>query len=191
MEGQGAACGRPPLEILRARSGSFDEKREGSISCLCKIGQEKTAVLFACRVEMSYTNPEPEYRRGVHPVTETQKQRPSGRDHQGIPPGAPPRGRGLPEYPAADPGRKPPRTSAVRLFEHFDTKRLLVMGLTETTYVSGMSEERRRESFDRLLSYPVPALIYTRGIDPFPECMEMAQKTGPPCCAPRSRPRLL
>ena len=44
-------------------------------------------------------------------------------------------------------------------FEHFDTKRLLVMGLTETTYVSGMSEERRRESFDRLLSYPVPALI--------------------------------
>ena len=34
-------------------------------------------------------------------------------------------------------------------FEHFDTKRLLVMGLTETTYVSGMSEERRRESFDR------------------------------------------
>ena len=62
--------------------------------------------------------------------------------------------------------------------EHFDTKRLLVMGLTETTYVSGMSEERRRESFDRLLSYPVPALIYTRGIDPFPECMEMAQKYG-------------
>ena len=57
-------------------------------------------------------------------------------------------------------------------FEHFDTKRLLVMGLTETTYVSGMSEERRRESFDRLLSYPVPALIYTRGIDPFPECMD-------------------
>ena len=52
------------------------------------------------------------------------------------------------------------------------------MGLTETTYVSGMSEERRRESFDRLLSYPVPALIYTRGIDPFPECMEMAQKYG-------------
>ena len=64
------------------------------------------------------------------------------------------------------------------IFEHFDTKRLLVMGLTETTYVSGMSEERRRESFDRLLSYPVPALIYTRGIDPFPECMEMAQKYG-------------
>ena len=63
-------------------------------------------------------------------------------------------------------------------FEHFDTKRLLVMGLTETTSVSGMSEERRRESFDRLLSYPVPALIYTRGIDPFPECMEMAQKYG-------------
>ena len=49
-------------------------------------------------------------------------------------------------------------------FEHFDTKRLLVMGLTETTYVSGMSEERRRESFDRLLSYPVPAQKYGRTV---------------------------
>ena len=76
--------------------------------------------------------------------------------------------------------RVPPRPGLPLsgFFEHFDTKRLLVMGLTETTYVSGMSEERRRESFDRLLSYPVPALIYTRGIDPFPECMEMAQKYG-------------
>ena len=71
-----------------------------------------------------------------------------------------------------------PALQLAGFFEHFDTKRLLVMGLTETTYVSGMSEERRRESFDRLLSYPVPALIYTRGIDPFPECMEMAQKYG-------------
>ena len=26
--------------------GSFDKKGEGSISCLCKIGQEKTAVLL-------------------------------------------------------------------------------------------------------------------------------------------------
>ena len=77
-------------------------------------------------------------------------------------------------------------------FEHFDTKRLLVMGLTETTYVSGMSEERRRESFDRLLSYPVPALIYTRGIDPFPRVYgDGPRNTGAPCCAPRSRPRLL
>ena len=70
-------------------------------------------------------------------------------------------------------------------FEHFDTKRLLVMGLTETTYVSGMSEERRRESFDRLLSYPVPASTRSQSVWRWP------RNTGAPCCAPRSRPRLL
>ena len=63
-------------------------------------------------------------------------------------------------------------------FEHFDTKRLLLIGLTETTYVAGMTPERRRESFDRLLAYPVPGLIITRGLEAFPECLEMAEKYG-------------
>ena len=61
-------------------------------------------------------------------------------------------------------------------FEHFDTERLLVMGLTETTYLGDMTPQQRLERFDRLLAYPVPALIFTRGIRPSPECMEMAEK---------------
>jgi len=63
-------------------------------------------------------------------------------------------------------------------FEHFDTMRLLLMGLTETTFVANMTPEQRRVSFDRLLSYPVPALIITRGLEAFPECLEMAEKHG-------------
>ena len=61
-------------------------------------------------------------------------------------------------------------------FEHFDTKRLLMIGLTESTYLSGMTPGQRRERFDKLLSYPVPALIITRGLEPAPECLEMAEK---------------
>lgn len=63
-------------------------------------------------------------------------------------------------------------------FEHFDTERLLLIGLTEHTYLSGLTQERRRESFDRLLAYPVPALILTRGMEAFPECLEMAGRHG-------------
>lgn len=63
-------------------------------------------------------------------------------------------------------------------FEHFDTKRLLLIGLTEHTFLADMASERRRESFDKLLAYPVPALIITRGLDAFPECLEMAEKHG-------------
>ena len=61
-------------------------------------------------------------------------------------------------------------------FEHFDTERLLLIGLTEHTYLTGLTPEQRRECFDRLMSYPVPALILTRGLDLPPECMEMAVK---------------
>ena len=63
-------------------------------------------------------------------------------------------------------------------FEHFDTERLLLIGLTEHTYLSDLTPEQRRERFDRLLSYPVPALILTRGLEAYPECLEMADRHG-------------
>ena len=48
-------------------------------------------------------------------------------------------------------------------FEHFDTRRLLVIGLTEHTFLNQMTPEERRTSFDKLLSYPYqlffPALL--------------------------------
>ena len=52
-------------------------------------------------------------------------------------------------------------------FEHFDTRRLLVIGLTEHTFLNQMTPEERRTSFDKLLSYPVPALILTRALEPY------------------------
>lgn len=63
-------------------------------------------------------------------------------------------------------------------FEHFDTKRLLLIGLTEHTFLADMTPEQRYDSFDRLLAYPVPALIITRDLDPYPECLEAAKKHG-------------
>lgn len=60
--------------------------------------------------------------------------------------------------------------------DHFDTKRLLVIGQTEYAYLENMTTEERTQSFERLLSYPVPGIIYTRGVDPFPEFIEIAKK---------------
>ncbi|MCI9472997.1 MAG: HPr(Ser) kinase/phosphatase [Flavonifractor sp.] len=61
-------------------------------------------------------------------------------------------------------------------FDYFDPSRLQVIGKVETTYLTGLTPEARRESFERLLSQDITALIITRGIDPFPECMEMAER---------------
>ena len=61
-------------------------------------------------------------------------------------------------------------------FDYFDPKRLQIIGRVETTYLEGLTPEQRRVSFEQLLSQDIPALIISRGIDPFPECMEMAEK---------------
>ena len=69
-------------------------------------------------------------------------------------------------------------------FEHFDARRLLVIGLTEHTYLSGMEPQARRESFDRLLAHPVPALIITRELEPFPEsAWRWPSSMSALCCA--------
>ena len=61
-------------------------------------------------------------------------------------------------------------------FDYLDAKRRQVIGRVETTYLEGLTSEERRESFELLLSQDIPALIISREIEPFPECMEMAEK---------------
>ncbi|MCI2106954.1 MAG: HPr(Ser) kinase/phosphatase [Intestinimonas sp.] len=69
-----------------------------------------------------------------------------------------------------------PGLQLVGFFDYFDPKRLQVIGRVETTYLSQRTAEEREKSFDQLLSYDLPALIITRGMEPFPECMAMAEK---------------
>ena len=69
-----------------------------------------------------------------------------------------------------------PGLQLVGFFDYFDPKRLQVIGRVETTYLAGMTSEQRRTSFERLLSQEIPALVISRGIEPYPECMEMAEK---------------
>ena len=47
-----------------------------------------------------------------------------------------------------------------------------------TNLLDGLTPEVRGERCDRLMSYPAPALIITRGLEPHPECMEAARKYG-------------
>ncbi len=61
-------------------------------------------------------------------------------------------------------------------FDYFDPHRLQVIGKVEDTYLAGLTPEQRSSSFEQLLSQDIPALIISRGIEPHPECMEMAEK---------------
>lgn len=63
-------------------------------------------------------------------------------------------------------------------FDYFDFTRIQVVGLVETAYLQRMTRGERRVSFNDLFSYNIPAIIYARSIDPYPECMEMAEQYG-------------
>ncbi|MDE6590199.1 MAG: HPr(Ser) kinase/phosphatase, partial [Oscillospiraceae bacterium] len=44
------------------------------------------------------------------------------------------------------------------------------------SYLEGISSTKRSVVFDTLFSYHTPAVIFARGLQPYPECMEMARK---------------
>ena len=69
-----------------------------------------------------------------------------------------------------------PGLQLIGFFDYFDPERIQVFGKVEATYLQDFSHEDRLKSFEGLLEKDIPALIITRGMEPFPECMEMAAK---------------
>ena len=61
-------------------------------------------------------------------------------------------------------------------FEHFDCRRLQVLGNVEMSYLSRLTEEGRLSAFDQLFSFHFPALLIARDAKPHDACMEMAKK---------------
>ena len=71
-----------------------------------------------------------------------------------------------------------PGLQFVGFFDYFDPRRLQIIGKGETTFLKGYTPDQRRKCFEDLFRYEIPALVISRGLDAFPECMEMAQKYG-------------
>lgn len=63
-------------------------------------------------------------------------------------------------------------------FEYFDPTRLEIIGYGEHTYMQSLSDERKREVYDRFLSYEIPAVVFARGMEPDPIFLEYAYKYG-------------
>jgi len=61
-------------------------------------------------------------------------------------------------------------------FEYFDPNRIQIIGMVEYTYLESLTSEERYASIERLLKEPVPAVVLTRGLKPFPELVDCAKK---------------
>ncbi len=61
-------------------------------------------------------------------------------------------------------------------YEYFKNDAVQVFGKVEHKYLSGLSEDERTKSLDKLFSSDIPMLIICRNMEPFDECIQMAKK---------------
>lgn len=65
-------------------------------------------------------------------------------------------------------------------FEHFDATRLQIIGFVEYTYMEGLSDDRKREVYEQLMSYDIPAVVYCRELVPDSIFLEIAKSHNIP-----------
>ena len=69
-----------------------------------------------------------------------------------------------------------PAMQLTGFYDYFDPKRLQVIGRVESTYLDTLSHEERLSAFDQFMAYDIAGLVICHECDPFPECLEMAEK---------------
>lgn len=65
-------------------------------------------------------------------------------------------------------------------FEHFDSSRLQVIGFVEYTYMERISEEQKRVVYDKLMSYDIPCIVFSRELQPDSIFLEIAHRHNRP-----------
>lgn len=73
-----------------------------------------------------------------------------------------------------------PGLQMVGFFDYFDNSRIQIMGKVEFTYLEQFHADERAEKIEKLMSQHIPALIVTRGLQIFPEMIELAEKYNVP-----------
>ena len=69
-----------------------------------------------------------------------------------------------------------PAMQLTGFYNYFDPHRLQIMGRVESTYLDTLSREERLAAFERFMQYDISGLVICHGMQPFPECLEMAEK---------------
>ncbi len=64
--------------------------------------------------------------------------------------------------------------------DYFDHERIQVLGKVEKSYLDSLQETDRRKCLDEFYSIGFPVLIVARGLEVFPELIEIADKYGVP-----------
>ena len=65
-------------------------------------------------------------------------------------------------------------------FEHYEASRLQIIGFVEYTYMESLSQKRKEEIYNKLLSCPIPAIVFCRELYPDELFKKIALEKGVP-----------
>ena len=65
-------------------------------------------------------------------------------------------------------------------FEHFEATRLQIIGYVEYSYMESLDKKRQKEIFEKLLSYPIPCIVFCRDLHPNELFKDIAIKNNVP-----------
>ncbi len=65
-------------------------------------------------------------------------------------------------------------------YQHFDCTRVQVIGFVEYTYLEELDVDRKRQMYEQLLSYDIPAVVFSRELQPDEMFLELARKHNVP-----------
>lgn len=73
-----------------------------------------------------------------------------------------------------------PAVQLTGYFEHFEAVRIQILGFVEYSYMLSMTDERKEEIYDHLISMGSPCFIFCRELEPDPIFTKYALKYGTP-----------
>lgn len=59
-------------------------------------------------------------------------------------------------------------------FKHYEATRLQIIGFVEYTYMDSMDDKRKEEIYNKLLSCPIPVIVFCRELQPDPLFLKIA-----------------
>ncbi len=65
-------------------------------------------------------------------------------------------------------------------FDHFESKRIQIVGMVEYTYLQKMSQEEKSKVYKELFSYNIPCVIFSHDLEPDKELIQIATENNTP-----------
>ena len=69
-----------------------------------------------------------------------------------------------------------PALQLTGFFEHFACERVQIIGYVEYTYLQTLEPERKKYIYEKMVSYPIPCIIFSKDLEPEPEFLKLAEE---------------